>query len=156
MINFFLKLALQLAATRLGGWLFTTVTPPLDRTLLRLSRGRRSLAGGHMPILLLTTTGRRTGKARATPLLYLRDGERIVVTGSRGGRRRQAAWYLNLLADPRASILLDGEQHNCTAYEARGAERQRLWCRLVTVNPGFNTYQQRLTRCIPVMVLQRL
>ena len=96
----FLKPFLQLASTRFGGWFFTTATPPIDRWLLRRSAGRASLSGLAAPTLLLTTTGRRTGKPRATPLLFLEDNGRLVVIGSRGGRSAQASWYLNLLALP--------------------------------------------------------
>lgn len=149
MVNFFLKLA----TTRFGGWFFTTVTPPLDRLILRLSRGRFSIACGLAPIMLLNTTGRRSGKLRSSPLLYLRDGETIVVLGSRGGRRQSAAWYLNLCSNPRASVLLGGRETNCRAREAEGSERDRLWQQLAALNPGINTYQQRLQRRIPVMVL---
>lgn len=151
LIRFFLKVA----TTRAGGWFFTTVTPPLDRFILRLSRGRYSLAGRAVPILLLTTTGRRSGQERTTPLLYLRDGGRFVVLGSRGGRKSPAAWYLNLLSNPRATVLVDGEQIQCDSYEAQGPERDQLWDQLVAMNPGFEVYQQRLSRRIPVMVLHR-
>jgi len=81
---------------------------------------------------------------------------RWVVIGSRGGRTRPAAWYLNLLSNPRATLLVNGEEFECSAYEAQGEERDRLWQQLAAFNPGFNVYQQRLSRRIPVVVLQRL
>ena len=145
---------MKLASTRPGGWFFTTITPPLDRLLLRKSQGRYSLAGIAAPTLLLTTTGHLSGEKRKTPLLYLRDAARIVVVGSRGGRPKPPFWYLNLKVTPECTVLLDGEEIPYIAYQAQHEERERLWAKFVAFNPGFNTYQSRLERQIPVMVLE--
>ena len=148
-----LKWAFRLASTRPGAWFFTTVTPPIDRLLLRLSRGRFNL-GGVAPILLLITVGAKSGAARSTPLFYLRDGECFVLIASRGGHPRHPAWYHNLKADPAVRVLTGGREIPCTAREADGDERVRLWAMATDVNPGYAVYQRRAAnRRIPVVLL---
>jgi deazaflavin-dependent oxidoreductase (nitroreductase family) len=148
MIRWFLKLA----STRPGAWFFLNVSPPLDRALLRLTRGRFSMAGS-APILLLNTTGARSGQPRSTPLLYLADGERFVLIASKGGAPRHPAWYHNLRAKPEATLLVAGREVLCSAHEAQDEERERLWKLATDYNPGYDTYQDRANRRIPVMVL---
>lgn len=150
----FTRLALRFASTRFGGWYFTTITPWFDRWLLSRSQGRYSLAGLGAPTLLLITVGRKTGKQRTTPLLYITDGQRLILVGSRGGHRHHAAWYLNLVAEPQVKVLKDGQQTAWLAETAEGAERARLWQQLLNINPWFQRYQDRLTREIPIIILQ--
>ncbi len=147
-----LRLVMKLASTRPGAFFFVKVSPPIDRFLLRLSNGRLSL-GGSAPILLLTTTGARSGEPRSTPLLYLRDGERYVLIASKGGSPKHPAWYHNLRAKPEATLLVGGREVRCSAREAEGEERERLWRQAVDYNPGYDVYQGRAGRRIPVMVL---
>jgi deazaflavin-dependent oxidoreductase (nitroreductase family) len=147
-----LKWALKIASTRLGGWFFITIAPPIDRLLLRLSGGRLSL-GGTAPILLLETRGARSGEPRATPLLFAKDGERFVLVASKGGHPKHPAWYHNLRRHPDVHVLVGGRRISCRAAQADGAERARLWTIATDLNPGYDTYQARVTRQIPVMVL---
>lgn len=147
-----LKWALKLASTRLGIRFFLTVAPPLDRAILRLSGGRLSL-GGTAPILLLETTGARSGEPRSTPLLYAKDGERFVLVASKGGDPKHPAWYHNLRKHPDAHVLVGGRRVACRAEQVEGAERERLWKIATDLNPGYDVYQSRVTRRIPVMVL---
>ena len=148
-----LRWVMKLASTRAGGWFFITVAPPIDRALLRLSKGRIS-TGGVAPILLLTTTGAKSGQPRSTPLLYLKDGERFTLIASKGGNPRHPAWYHNLRAKPEATLLVGGRELHCKAHEAEGEERARLWKQASEYNPGYDTYQRRASnRRIPVMVL---
>ena len=147
-----LRWMMQLAATRPGGWFFTTVAPPIDRLLLRLTNGRVN-SGIVAPILLLVTTGRKSGQPRSTPLLHLRDEGRFVLIASNGGSRRHPDWYHNLRAHPDATVLIGGRTIACRAHEAQGDERARLWRLAADYNPGYDTYQQRAERRIPVMVL---
>ncbi len=152
-IGRFMRWFLRLASTRAGAWFFTTVTPPLDGLVLRLSRGRISMAGV-APILLLTTTGARSGQPRSTPLLYQKDGERFVLIASKGGNPRHPAWYHNLRARPEARLLVGGREVLCKVCEAEGEERERLWKLATAYNPGYDTYQARATkRRIPVLIL---
>ena len=121
----------------------------------RLSNGR--VAGhvpGGAPICLLTTTGRRSGRPRTVPLLYLpRDDDQIVVVASHGGMSSHPAWYLNLVADPRATVAIGPKRHTMTARPASDEERSRLWPALTAVYPHFDAYQRRTDRIIPVLIL---
>ncbi|MEU4568510.1 nitroreductase/quinone reductase family protein [Micromonospora sp. NPDC023956] len=115
---------------------------PADRLVGRLTRGR-VVALGLIPSLLLTTTGRRSGRPRSNPLLYVPDGEAYVVVGSNWGQPRQPAWTSNLLAEPTAGVTLRGRRIPVRADLATGTERERLWRLLVTEWPAYRTYAQR-------------
>lgn len=123
--------------------------------LYRATRGRlgRRLAGH--PVLLLTTTGRHSGRRHTVPLLYLSEGLDLVVIASFGGSPRHPAWYLNLQADPRAVVQLDGKRFPVIARDAAPGERPRLWGLAVAEYPGYTGYQQRTERVIPVVWLSR-
>jgi deazaflavin-dependent oxidoreductase (nitroreductase family) len=127
----------------------------LHAFVYRATRGRlgRRLAGH--PVLLLTTKGRRTGRPHTTPLLYVRDGGRLVLIASFAGLPRHPDWYLNLAVDPRAEVRLDDERFPATARDADPSERNRLWGLAVAEYPGYAGYQERTERLIPVVVLQR-
>lgn len=123
--------------------------------LYRLTNGR---VGGSMrgaPILLLTTTGRRTGKRRTTPLLYLRDGNDAVVVASAGGNDRAPAWSVNLRHEPRTTVRIRGETTAMTSRVATPDEKARLWPLLAAMYPPYDSYQKRTERQIPVIILQR-
>lgn len=133
------------SATRYGG--------ALHRVLYRASRGR---AGGRvwgLPVVLLTTTGRRSGKKRTVPLCSLRDGGDVVVIASYGGLDRPPAWWLNLEARPEADLRDGRERRTVTARTVSGEERARLWAELTARAPGYLDYERRTTREIPVVIL---
>jgi deazaflavin-dependent oxidoreductase (nitroreductase family) len=111
-----------------------------------------------VPVLLLTTTGRRSGKERTVPLLYLRDGVDIVVVASTGGLPDHPAWYHNLSADPEVSVQVGSDVSRRRGRTATDDERDRLWPRLVEMYADFETYQQWTadTREIPVVILEPL
>lgn len=119
-----------------------------------LTKGRvgRRLAGNDM--LLLTTTGRRTGTARTVPLLYLRDGDALVVVASFGGHPHHPDWYLNLVDEPAAVARVGGIRHPVRARTAPPDERARLWPRVVAAFDGYAEYQARTAREIPVVLLE--
>ncbi len=106
------------------------------------------------PVLLLTTTGRKTGKKRTTPLLYLEDGENLVVVASNGGAPRHPAWWLNLEVDPEPQVRIGDRTLRVRAEEAKGEEKRRLWARLVEMYPAYEDYLRRTTREIPVVILR--
>jgi deazaflavin-dependent oxidoreductase (nitroreductase family) len=106
-------------------------------------------------ILLLTTTGRRSGEARTTPLIHRTDGGRWVVVASKGGTPENPAWYENLVADPDVTIQVKGEEIPVTATTAEGEERERLWSLLAEVWPDYDQYQTKTERQIPIVVLTR-
>ena len=116
---------------------------PLDRLLYRLTRGRVTTTAGAAPVLLLTTTGRRSGKPRTTPVMYLRDGDRFVVTCENFGQQRPAAWPLNLLADPRATVQAGGDVVPCRARLLSEEEADAYWPRMVEVWPAHESYRAR-------------
>lgn len=140
--------------SRPGIWYGRYILPYLDLPLLRISRGRYSMSPGQ-PILLLETTGARSGKRRATPLLYLADGDRLVVIGSNGGRDYHPGWCHNLRARPLATVYHAGQVARYRAHEAQGDERAALWARAVAFFEGFELYERRTDRHIPVFVLTR-
>src|SRR5215207_331382 len=106
------------------------------------------------PLLLLTTTGRKTGKERTTPLMYVEDGKNLVVIASNGGAPYHPAWYLNLKANPDVSVRVRERDLRARAQEAKGEERRRLFARLVDAYSGYEDYQRRTEREIPVIVLR--
>jgi deazaflavin-dependent oxidoreductase (nitroreductase family) len=119
----------------------------------RLSRGRLlgRLAG--MPVLLLTTTGRRSGKPRTTPLTFFRDGNDLVVIASNGGADRAPDWSLNLQQNPRAVVQIRTDELTVDASTASPEERERLWVGITATYPGYAAYQEKTTRQIPVLIL---
>jgi len=106
------------------------------------------------PVLLLLTTGRKSGKERTAPLLYLEDGGDLVVVASVGGAPRHPAWYWNLKANSEARVRLRERTLRVRAEEVRGDEKRRLWARLVEMYPPYEDYQERTEREIPVLVLR--
>ena len=145
-------------------WSTTDIREPARRSLIRtLGRVHRAVVrvgGGRvlgrvsgMPVLLLTTRGRHTGKQRTVPLTYLRDGVDLVVVGSFGGSNRAPAWWLNLEHDPHAAVQLDGATIAVSTRTADASERARLWPNVIAVNPGYARYQARTHRQIPIVLL---
>lgn len=126
----------------------------LHKALFRVTGGLigRRLVDNDM--LLLTTTGRRTGRGRTVPLLYLEDGDMTVVIASYGGRDRHPAWYLNLVDHPSVRVRKPGEVFTAVARTADSKERAELWPRITTAYAGYATYQKRTDRQIPVVVLE--
>lgn len=138
--------------SRFGIWYGRYVLPYLDLPLLRISRGRFSMSPGQ-PILLLFSTGAKTGRRRANPLLYLADGERLVVIASNGGRDYHPSWYYNVRAHPQVTVYYNGTAGEYMAREVHGDERAALWRKALEYFDGFSVYEQRTTRPIPVLVL---
>jgi deazaflavin-dependent oxidoreductase (nitroreductase family) len=118
--------------------------------------GRRVGANlGGAPVLLLTTTGRKSGKQRTVPLLFLRDGTDLVVVASYGGDDRAPAWFHNLVAEPNVVAEVEGHRQKLRAAVADPATKQRLWPQLVQMYRGYDRYQRRTKRDIPVVLLSR-
>jgi deazaflavin-dependent oxidoreductase (nitroreductase family) len=136
-------------------WLIALISS-VHRALYRASGGRlgQSLGRGRR-MLLLATRGRRSGRERVTPLLYVRDGERFVVVGSNGGDDRHPAWWLNLRQDPEARIQVGREELAVRGRAADPAERARLWPELVAAYPPYEDYRRGTRREIPVVILER-
>ncbi|MCW3030419.1 MAG: deazaflavin-dependent nitroreductase family protein [Solirubrobacterales bacterium] len=130
---------------RLGG--------KLNVPLYRISGGRVGNKIGRAPVLLLTTTGRRSGQQRTAPVLYLADGERLIVIGSNAGNVREPAWSLNMKANPDAEVEIGRVRRRVRARVAEGDERVELWRRMNEQYEGFDDYDARTSRDIAVFVL---
>ncbi len=123
------------------------------RAIYRLTRGRALGRVAGMPVLLLTTTGRRTGRPRTTPLTYFEDGDDLVVVGSNGGEDTPPGWWLNLGDEPNATVTIGSGARSVRAREADAREHARLWPTITETNPGYARYAQRTRRPIPVVFL---
>ena len=122
--------------------------------LYRASGGRIGGRVQGMGVLLLTTNGRKSGKPRTSPLLYLRDGDVFVVVGSNGGSDYVPAWWLNLQSNPEAEIEIGRAHTSVTARKASAGERARLWPEFTSRYAGYAEYAKRTAREIPVVILE--
>jgi len=119
----------------------------------RANQGRVGGPFEGAPLLLLTTTGAKTGRPHTTPVMYLADGDRYVVFASKAGAPTNPAWYHNLLANPRATIEVGTEKFPVDATVMIGPERERLYTTQAERYPGFSGYEQKTSRVIPVIAL---
>lgn len=120
----------------------------------RMTGGRVGGRTMGVPTLLLEHVGRRSGRRRTTPLLYIRDGANLVIVASRGGSEATPAWYHNLRANPEVTVQVGSERRRVRARTAPPDERARLWPRVVEAYRDYETYQRRTDREIPVVVLE--
>jgi deazaflavin-dependent oxidoreductase (nitroreductase family) len=121
-------------------------------------RNNHGRVGGNFegaPLLLLHALGRRTGRERVNPLMYLKDGERLLVFASKGGADTNPDWYYNLKAHPDIQIEVGDEKIDVHAHEVMGTERDAIYARQATMYPAFADYQRRTKRIIPVIALTR-
>jgi deazaflavin-dependent oxidoreductase (nitroreductase family) len=133
--------------------LFLKTIGAVHRAVYRASGGRIAGSIQGVPVLLLTTRGRKTGKRRVTPLLYVADGERIVVVASNGGSDKSPAWWLNICSEPAVEVEIGRRTIAMTASKASAEERARLWPEFTSRYAGYATYAARTAREIPVVVL---
>jgi deazaflavin-dependent oxidoreductase (nitroreductase family) len=125
----------------------------VHRTLYRRTGGRIGGRMGGAPVLLLTTTGRKTGKRRTTPLVYLPDGDRLLVVASKGGDDRAPTWDLNLKSNPNVDVEVGRDARRMRAAPASPGERPELWSKVTQMYPTYDTYQSKTRRSIPVVIL---
>ncbi len=129
-----------------------------NRQLIEDFRANRHKVGGPFegrPLLLLTTTGARSGASRTTPMMYIPDGDRMLVVASNAGAPAHPDWYYNLVAHPQATVEVGTETFDAVAVVAEGEERQRLWARIIELYPFFAEHQAKVSRQIPVIALSR-
>jgi deazaflavin-dependent oxidoreductase (nitroreductase family) len=125
------------------------------RAVFRASNGRLGNRGYGMPVLELRTTGRKSGKRRATMLTSpVQDGAKVVVVASNGGDDRQPTWLLNLRDDPSVEITMNGQTRPMRARIASPEEKAELWPRVVNAHRGYAQYQERTDRDIPLVILE--
>ena len=130
-----------------------------NQQVIKEFRANQGKVGGqlaNMPMLLLTTTGAKSGRAITKPLVYTKDGDRIVIIASFAGGPKSPPWYHNLIANPEATVEVGSERFRVKAAVTAGEERQRLYNRQAEQMPIFLEYQQKTTRQIPVLVLTRV
>lgn len=129
-----------------------------NRQLIEEFRANRGKSGGPMedrPLLLLTTTGAKSGQLRTTPMMYIPDGDRLLVIASNAGAPVHPNWYRNLVAYPEITVEVGDEIFEAIAIVTEGPERQRLWIGVVELYPFFADHQAKVTRQIPVIMLNR-
>lgn len=149
------RVAAKFAATKPGSWTIRKLTP-LDRAVMERTGSRYTVLGPlGLSTLLLTTTGRKSGQPRVSPLLYLHDGDRIALVGSNFGQEKHPAWTTNLLADPRAKVTLAGQTIDVVATLAQGAERDDYYRRFEAMLAVYSAYKGRTSREIRVFILER-
>jgi len=156
--NSFQRLVRRFAASGPGAWVFARIAPQLDRPVHGLTRGRHtvgSLLSG-LPVVMLTTTGARSGQPRTVPVLGIPfRAQGIAVIASNWGQRRHPAWYHNLRAHPEAYVVVGGAGRRVRAVEADGEQRGEIWREGLRVYPGFAQYERRAPhRHISVFVLE--
>lgn len=140
------------------------MTSPADRkafneALIQEFRANQGKVGGRFegrPVVLLTTTGRKSGRKLTTPLVYLQDGERRLIFASKAGAPANPDWYLNLVANPAVTVEVGTETYEAEAVVITGEERDRLYAKQVEAAPQFGEYQQKTSRVIPVIALERV
>jgi deazaflavin-dependent oxidoreductase (nitroreductase family) len=130
------------AMSRLNTWVYRATNGRL---------GGRFMRGA--PVLLLTTIGRKSGRPRVAPLIYARDGERLLIVASKGGMDHHPLWYHNLVANPEVEVQIGAETQRMTARTATAEEKRALWPKVVAVYRDYADYQARTTRDIPVVIL---
>ena len=128
-----------------------------NQTVIETFRANGGKVPGWSRLLLLTTTGAKTGMQRVSPIAYSTDGDRLVIAASKGGAPTHPSWYSNLLANPIVTVELDSERFQARATVVTDdAERDRLYAHHAELMPGFAEYEKRTTRKIPVVLLERI
>ena len=150
-------LVVRIASSRGGAWLFSRLAHHIDRPLLRWTDGKTSFSSlvSNVPVMTLTTTGAKSGLPRATPLVMTPDEERLILVASKWGQGGVPAWYHNLRANPRCTVVANGASRPFIARETTGAERDACWHLAVAYYPGYAAYASRVgDHMIPVLLLE--
>ena len=132
----------------------TFPTNEYNQQLIETFRANNGSMPNGSPLLLLTTTGAKSGKARVNPLAFTRDGDRYVIIASKGGYPTNPDWYHNLVANPDVTVEVDNKRFQARAVVVDGEERERLFDAQAAIMPNFAEYQTKTTRQIPVIVLE--
>jgi deazaflavin-dependent oxidoreductase (nitroreductase family) len=122
----------------------------------RANDGKTSGPFEHAPLMLMTTTGAKSGQERIIPIVYTRDGDRLVIAASKGGAPANPDWFHNVVAHPEVTVELPGETYRARASVVDRAERDRLYAAHAAEMPGFAEYEAKTDRVIPVVVLERI
>lgn len=139
----------QSSAPQLPGWIVDHMRKYVE------TNGKDGHIWNGVPTLLLTTTGRKSGKALMLPLIYGKDGDRYLIVASKGGAPEHPAWYVNLRAQPNVRLQVGAEKFAAKARTATKAERPALWKVMTKIWPAYDDYQTKTTREIPLVILER-
>jgi deazaflavin-dependent oxidoreductase (nitroreductase family) len=143
----------RVVATRPGAAVHRTIAARLDTPIMKATGGRVTLAVGAVPVVVLTTTGARSGQRRETPLVYFTDGDDVILIASNYGGARHPGWYHNLRADPECELHLGRHGGRFVARETEGDERDRLFALAAELYPGYPKYAERTNRTIRMLRL---
>jgi deazaflavin-dependent oxidoreductase (nitroreductase family) len=155
--NVFQKVLRRFAASGQGSWLFARVMHRIDGPVHRLTRGRYTFASlvSGIPVVMLTTTGAKSGRPRTVPVLGIPTEGEVAIIASNFGQHRHPGWYHNLRAHPDAEVVIDGNRRRVRAEEALGERRADIWREGLRVYPGFGQYERRAShRHISVFLLK--
>jgi deazaflavin-dependent oxidoreductase (nitroreductase family) len=150
------RMVRRTAGTRPLAWLYIRIQQRIDQYVYKITEGRTTASSwlSGLPVIMLTTTGAKTGQRHTVPLLGLLDGERLVVIASNFGQRHHPSWYYNLLAHPRASVTIEGVTHEVEAHELTEEAREHYFRRAIEMYPPFVHYRHWADeRRIPVIKL---
>ncbi len=158
-VNRFQEVMQSFGSTTVGAWFFSKTLVHLDRACNKVTGGRTSmpqlLAG--LPVMFVTTTGRKSGQPRTTPLISVPSGDTLALIGTNFGQAATPSWVFNLEADPRAQVRYKDHELALTTRPATDEERAAVWSTASTVYPGYNKYQERITgRAIRIFILEPL
>lgn len=149
----------KLASSRPGAWFFSRTQHHFDRVFLSLTNNKATMTGilAGLPVIILTSTGAKSGLPRTTPLLFIQDPtdpNKMAIIASNWGQSHHPAWYYNLKANPQATGSINGRRDSYIAHEAKGNEYNQFWQLAVDTYVGYPLYKQRVgQRHIPIMVL---
>jgi deazaflavin-dependent oxidoreductase (nitroreductase family) len=132
-----------------------TIWNEQNKPVIEEFRANEGRVKGRASLILLTTTGAKTGQPRIIPLMRVDDGNRLLAVASKGGAPKHPDWYLNVLAHPEVTVEVDSEKFTTTARVLTGKERERAFKRAVEVFPPYGEYQKKTAREIPVIALER-
>jgi len=150
---FYLRWSERLVSSRLGASFFRKTMHHIDVPLMKLTKGRVSFASAY-PVMLLTTTGAKSGKQRTVPVLYIeRDDGGMAIIGTRFGSQQHPGWVHNLRKHPTATVEIKGERQTCAAREAAEDERGPIWATANEMYSGYDRYAARANRKIPILIL---
>lgn len=155
--NLIQRILRRFAASGPGAWLFARVLHHIDRPVHRLTRGRHTFASlvSGIPVVMLTTTGAKSGQARTVPVLGIPADGTVAIIASNFGQHRHPAWYHNLRAHPDAAVVVGGTHRRVRAIEVEGDHRAAIWQEGLRVYPGFGQYERRAShRRISIFLLE--
>ncbi|MCP4141474.1 MAG: nitroreductase family deazaflavin-dependent oxidoreductase [Chloroflexi bacterium] len=154
--NWIQRILLNFTSSKFGAKIASRVLPPIDKIILKRTNNRRSLTSflSGIPVIVLTTTGAKSGKLRTVPLLGVIKGEDVFLIASNWGQARHPSWYYNLKANPEANLAFGGQEGQYIARNATDTEREAYWAEAVNMYSGYAEYKKRVsTREIPMFIL---